>query len=94
MTYVFKKVVAGKELEVEYVVSSVTNEIKVVDMTVDGKFHRLNWMSKKGQEDLIWDLEQDLTDRACQTGEFDLDTFLDDTATEYYEMKAELAYGV
>ena len=94
MTYVFEKVVAGKELEVEYVVSSVTNEIKVVDMTWGGEFHRLNWMSKKGQEDLIWDLEQDLTDRACQTGEFDLDTFLDETEADYLEMKAELAYGV
>ena len=94
MTYVYETHMGGKDVVVEYVLSSVTDDIKVVDMTWGGEFHRLNWMSKKGQEDLIWDLEQDLTDRACQTGEFDLDTFLDDTAAEYYEMKAELAYGV
>ena len=32
-------------MKVEYVLSSLTNQIKVVDMWVDGKYHRLNWMS-------------------------------------------------
>ena len=34
-------------VKVEYVLSSITNQIKVVDMWVDGKYHRLNWMSWK-----------------------------------------------
>ena len=46
-------------VKVEYVLSSITNQIKVVDMWVDGKFHRLNWMSKEGQADLMDELERD-----------------------------------
>ena len=46
-------------VKVEYVLSSLTNLIKVVDMWVDGKFHRLNWMSKEGQADLMDELEKD-----------------------------------
>ena len=30
-------------VKVEYVLSSITNQIKVVDMWVDGKYHRLKW---------------------------------------------------
>ena len=33
--------------------------IKVVDMWVNGKYHRLNWMSKEGQANLIDELEKD-----------------------------------
>ena len=46
-------------VKVEYVLSSITNQIKVVDMWVDGKYHRLNWMSKEGQANLIDELEKD-----------------------------------
>ena len=46
-------------VKVEYVLSSLTKLIKVVDMWVDGKFHRLNWMSKEGQADLMDELEKD-----------------------------------
>ena len=46
-------------IKVEYVLSSLTKMIKVVDMWVDGKFHRLNWMSKDGQADLMDELERD-----------------------------------
>ena len=46
-------------VKVEYVLSSLTNLIKVVDMWVNGKFHRLNWMSKEGQADLMDELEKD-----------------------------------
>ena len=46
-------------IKVEYVLSSLTKLIKVVDMWVDGKFHRLNWMSKEGQADLMDELERD-----------------------------------
>ena len=46
-------------IKVEYVLSSLTKMIKVVDMWVDGKYHRLNWMSKEGQADLMDELERD-----------------------------------
>jgi hypothetical protein len=46
-------------IKVEYVLSSLTKLIKVVDMWVDGKFHRLNWMSKDGQANLMDELERD-----------------------------------
>tara|TARA_B100000287_G_scaffold227672_1_gene214714 strand:+ start:200 stop:355 length:156 start_codon:yes stop_codon:yes gene_type:complete len=49
MTYVYETKISGKDVVVEYVQSSVTYLLKVVDMTVDGKYHRLNWMSKEGQ---------------------------------------------
>ena len=29
---------------IEYVMSSVTNELKIVEMTKNGKFHRMNWI--------------------------------------------------
>ena len=62
MTYVFETTIADKAVVVEYVLSSVTDMLKVVDMTVDGKFHRLNWMSKEGQASLMEDLERDYLD--------------------------------
>tara|TARA_Y100000114_G_scaffold150509_1_gene166099 strand:+ start:326 stop:571 length:246 start_codon:yes stop_codon:yes gene_type:complete len=60
----------GKTLVVEYVHSSVTDSIKVVDMTADGKFHRLNWMNDYGRNKLLAELEDDLTDRICGTGDY------------------------
>ena len=66
MTYVYQKRIynggvtdSPTIVKVEYVLSSLTNLIKVVDMWVDGKFHRLNWMSKEGQADLMDELERD-----------------------------------
>ena len=66
MTYVYKKRTYNGGVtdvptivKVEYVLSSLTKLIKVVDMWVDGKFHRLNWMSKEGQADLMDELERD-----------------------------------
>jgi len=46
-------------VKVEYVLSSLTNAIKVVDMWVNGKYHRLNWMSKEGKANLLDELEKD-----------------------------------
>ena len=46
-------------VKVEYVLSSLTKLIKVVDMWVDGKFHRLNWMSKERQANLMDELESE-----------------------------------
>ena len=48
MTLVFKKETSMGELVVEYVISSVTKGVKVVEMTLAGKFHRFNWMGKQG----------------------------------------------
>ncbi len=59
MTYVYKTTMGGHTVVVEYVLSSITNQIKVVDMWVDGKYHRLNWMSKEGQANLLDELEKD-----------------------------------
>ena len=59
MTYVFETTISGKDVVVEYTLSSVTHLLKVVDMTVDGKYHRLNWMSKEGKANLIDELEKD-----------------------------------
>ena len=66
MTYVYQKKTYGGGVtdvptivKVEYVLSSITNQIKVVDMWVDGKYHRLNWMSKEGKANLIDELEND-----------------------------------
>ena len=70
MTYVYETKMGGKTLVVEYVHSSVTDSIKVVEMTVDGKFHRLNWMSDYGRQNLLSQLEDDLTDRMCGTGDY------------------------
>ena len=33
-------------------------------------FHRMNWMSKEGQESLMAELEEDMTDRMCMTGKY------------------------
>ena len=62
MTYVFETTIADRNVVVEYVHSSVNYLLKIVDMTVDGEFHRLNWMSKDGQLDLMEDLERDYLD--------------------------------
>lgn len=70
MTYVYETTMSGKVIVVEYVHSVVTDGIKVVDMTVDGEFHRLNWMNNYGRETLLAELEADMTDRMCGTGDY------------------------
>ena len=44
MTYVFEKEMKLAPLKVEYVISSITNEIKVVDMWYDGEPTELSYM--------------------------------------------------
>ena len=48
-----------KKLVVEYCYSSLHNKIKVVEMTADGKFHRVNWMSENGRNELMLRLMSD-----------------------------------
>tara|TARA_Y100000741_G_scaffold342608_1_gene305742 strand:- start:202 stop:456 length:255 start_codon:yes stop_codon:yes gene_type:complete len=75
MTYVYDYVVGSDNVKVEYCHSSITDSIKVVDMWVNGKFHRTNWMSPEGNKMLMQRLEADMTDRMCGTvsTEIDLD---------------------
>ena len=53
MTYIYETVMGTKKLVVEYCYSSLHNKIKVVEMTADGKFHRINWMSENGRNHLM-----------------------------------------
>ena len=53
MTYIYETVMGTKKLVVEYCFSSIDNCIKVVEMTADGKFHRINWMSENGRNNLM-----------------------------------------
>ena len=62
MTYVYETKMGGKHLVVEYCFSSVSDSIKIVDMTADGKFHRFNWMNEVGQKKLMDSLEKDYID--------------------------------
>ena len=80
MTLVFKKETSMGELVVEYVISSVTKDVKVVDMTLDGQFHRLNWMDKQGSLELMDELENHYRDVMAETA--------------WLESKAELHYGI
>ena len=73
MTYVYEYVVGNDNVKVEYCHSSITDSIKVVDMWVNGKFHRTNWMSPEGKASLMERLESDMTDKMCGTTELDLD---------------------
>ena len=59
MTYVYETKMGGKHLVVEYCFSSVSDSIKIVDMTADGKFHRFNWMNEVGQKKLMSALKSD-----------------------------------
>ena len=59
MSYFYKTVLGGKNLFVEYCYSSLDNCIKVVEMTADGKFHRINWMSENGRNSLMSQLVKD-----------------------------------
>ena len=59
MTYIYETVMGGKNLVVEYCFSSMDNCIKVVEMSVDGKFHRVNWMSENGRNELMLRLMSD-----------------------------------
>ena len=75
------------KLVVEYVLSSVSNEIKIVEMTRHGEDafgvfgeqrHCISWFSEEGRDRLFMELDEDLTDRACKTGKFDMDTYCEE----------------
>lgn len=89
MTYTYKKSFGkydsstnfeGDVLTIEYVHSSVSEDIKVVQMWRDGlddfgkpakgMRHELAWMSETGREKLLDELRADMTDRMCKTGKY------------------------
>ena len=60
MSYVYQwKVSNGDEVLVEYCWSSKDKCIKVVEMSVNGKFHRETWMSKEGRAEMMDLLAED-----------------------------------
>ena len=71
MTYVHEYKILDNEVKVEYCFSAVSDEIKVVDMWIDGKEHKINWMSHEGREKLMTRLEDDFTNRVCGTHDDD-----------------------
>jgi hypothetical protein len=53
MSFVYDwKVKNNDDVKVEYCWSSVDNCTKVVEMSVNGKFHRETWMSAEGRNTL------------------------------------------
>ena len=84
MTYVFEYVVGSDNVKVEYCFSSISNSIKVVEMWVNGKFHRVNWMSPEGNKALMARLEADYKSRV------DVDSFIDDITKASYESEMDL----
>ena len=86
MTYVYETVMGGKNLVVEYCYSSLDNKIKVVEMTVDGKFHRVNWMSNEGRDSLMSQLMKDYD--GVMFGQQDSDVF--DMTMASYDSEIDL----
>ena len=59
MTYLYEYKAQNDTVKVEYCFSAVSESIKVVDMWVNDKYHRVNWMSHEGRAKLMARLEQD-----------------------------------
>ena len=60
MSFVYNwNVSNGDKVVVEYCFSSVDKCIKVVEMSVYGKFHRTTWMSEAGRSELMELLTKD-----------------------------------
>ena len=83
MTYVFEYVVGSDNVKVEYCFSSISDSIKVVEMWVNGKFHRVNWMSPEGNKRLMDRLEKDMEDRMCGS-------YMDDLQTTGFDTEIDL----
>ena len=80
MTYVYKKEMKLAPLEVEYVMSSVTNEIKIVDMYYGGEPTKSSYMSDETRLELMHELERDYLDREKET--------------TWLEEKLDIAHGI
>ncbi len=78
MTYIYKTNIGDKELKVEYVISSITNEVKVVDMWFNNEPHKLSYMSDENRYNLLDTLERHYLDVQNEN--------------EYLESQAELHF--
>ena len=96
MTYVYEYVVGNDNVKVEYCFSAVSDSIKVVDMWVNGKFHRTTWMSPEGNKSLMTRLEDDMTNRMCGTGNYSIENDLEiaNMEADWLIQKAEIHYGI
>ena len=79
MTYLFEYTILDDNIKVEYTFSSVTDEIKVIDMWVDDKPHDVNWMGPEARAKLMARLENDFTNRMCGTN--DDESYMDNLLT-------------
>ena len=75
MSYVYKTKWSGSEIQAEYCYSSLDNCIKVVELKVDGKFHRMNWMGPNGRDKLMKELMSDYD--VIMLGQQDYDSEID-----------------
>ena len=64
MTFIYTKKNNGNELKVEYVLSSESNEIKVVQSSFNGEYHNVSWMTDETRVELMDELERDYLDRS------------------------------
>ena len=65
MTFIYKKKLNGNnELKVEYVLSSESNEIKVVQSSFNGEYHNVSWMTDETRVELMDELERDYLNRS------------------------------
>jgi hypothetical protein len=80
MTYVYKKEMKLAPLEVEYVMSSVTKEIKIVDMYYGGEPTKSSYMSDESRLELMDELERDYLDKEKET--------------TWLEEKLDIAHGI
>ena len=99
MTYVYEYIVGSDNVKVEYCHSSITDSIKVVDMWVNGKFHRTNWMSPEGNKSLMTRLEDDMTNRMCGVPddaiiEPFMQNLMADEEADWLNSQAELSMGI
>ena len=68
MSFVYNwKVSNGDKVVVEYCFSVLDKCIKVVEMSVNGKFHRTTWMSEAGRSELMELLTEDYQNQVCIT---------------------------
>ena len=86
MTYVFEKEMKLAPLKVEYVMSSITNGIKVVDMWYDDKPSKISYMSDENRLNLMDELERDYLDKSKE--------LMSNEEAEWLEGKAEIAMGI
>ena len=80
MTYIFEKEMLLAPLKVEYTVSSITNEIKIVEMWYAGKPTKLSYMSNETALELMDELERDYLDKEKEV--------------EWLEGKMDLEFGI